>query len=396
MSNKIKLAVMFGGRAVEHEISIITAIQLISAIDFNKYDVSPVYIAPNGKWYSGEDLLDKSIYKSFSKNIEKLAEVTLLPKPGEKGLTILSKNSKYKDINYKSGSTLPIDVYFPAFHGEYGEDGCLQGLLEMADVTYVGNGVTAASIAMNKHLCKGVLKSAGIPSLPSCVINKFDFLHNSENNINEILSIEGLSSFPLFVKPCNRGSSVGISKAENEDELLSSLLNVFKYDLQAIIEPFVADMFEINVAVIDDNELIASVVEIPYSDSGILSYEDKYMTGGSKKTSESLGMADLARAIDPDSLSDDIKNQVIGYALKAYKTLNCSGNGRFDFMYNNSNSEIYFNELNPVPGSLAFYLWIKSKPPLLYTEVLDKMINAAIRNKKEKLSLESFIGFKAI
>ena len=351
MTKKLNVAVMFGGRAVEHEISIISALQLIKALDYRKYNIIPVYIDPKGHWYQGEDLLNKKIYKYFHKYKNQLNRVTLLPEPNLPGLCIKKQNEAVNTIVKNNEKFIPVDVFFPAFHGEIGEDGALQGLFEMASVCHTGGNVTTSSCAMNKHICKLMLKSAGIPVLPGFLVDKFDYLNNSK--IVDLLESEKGLGYPLFIKPCSRGSSVGIAKAENRQELENALISVFKYDTQALVEPFQAEMFEINIAVLDSDPPRTSVVEIPHSDSGVLSYEDKYMTGGSKKDgTESSGMADLARSINPKDLSQELKDKAKEYALKAFNLLKC--NGRFDFMYVEKDKELYFNELNPLPGSLPF------------------------------------------
>ncbi len=388
VNSKLNLAVMFGGRSVEHEISIISALQMIKALDDSKYNVIPVYIAPDGKWYTGLKLLEKSIYPKFNSFRDIVEEVTLLPQPRLPGLRKLSKTR---------AEYIPIDVYFPVFHGENGEDGNLQGLFEMAEVNYTGFGLLSAALCMNKHICKMVLRSAGVPVLGGECVWKFDFINNPDAVLDQILANAELQNFPIFVKPCNRGSSVGIAKAEDRDSLLRALLNVFKYDLQALIEPFMGKMFEINIAVCGSgSDVKTSVVEIPQSDSGVLSYEDKYMRSGTKKNPDSQGMASLTRVINPQDLDPAVTEKVKQIAKTAFKALNASGNVRIDFMHDNNTGNIYLNELNALPGSLAFYLWAETTPEVLYTDLLDELIQIAINQGSQKASLERFIGFKAL
>lgn len=377
IDSKLNLAIMFGGRCVEHEISVISALQMIKALDDRKYTVIPVYIAPDGKWYTGEILLDRSIYRRFNSLKSKLQQVTMFPEPGESCLRILKSNQK-----------IPVDVFFPIFHGEYGEDGCMQGLFELADVSYTGFGVMASAVTMNKYITKLALRSIGVPVLDAQVIKKFEFLKNSEVNLT--------LDYPVFVKPCNRGSSVGISKARNKEELRQSLLNVFKYDLEALIEPLLEEMFEINVAVLDALPAITSAVEIPHTDTGLLSYEEKYMRPGTKKSGESEGMASLTRVINPKDLNPETEQAVRDYAIKTFQELGFSGNCRIDFMYDTKQSKLYLTEVNPLPGSLAFYLWAESNPELLYTDLIDQIIEAALRQKRYKASLSRFIGLRAL
>lgn len=387
------VAVLFGGRSVEHEISIITGLELINAMDVLRYDPLPVYIAPNGRWYTGEELFEQSFYRGLPDSLERLEEVTLLPTPGLGGLTRLRTGLSRR-------STIAVDVFLPAFHGQYGEDGCIQGLFEMADVAYTSSEVLPSAVAMNKYFCKKILESHGIPVLPSVTVNKSDATRGEglSGLRRKILSTPGLD-YPLFVKPCNLGSSVGIGRAKDDSELNSALAKVFKYDLVAIIEPCVTNIFEINISVLDGDDPIASVVEIPASSGGTLTYEEKYMRGGGKKkggASRARGMASLARVIDPESLGAEMKAAVTDYAVRAYRTLDCSGVVRFDFIVDGSKNEIYFNELNPLPGSFAYYLWAKSKPRRLYTEVLTTIIERAKVRRSRKAALQRDIGFKAL
>jgi D-alanine-D-alanine ligase len=383
------VAVLFGGRSAEHEISIITALQAISAIDTLRYDVLPIYVHPNGKWYLGDALLEKSFYRGLPDNLSKVQEVTLLPDPSIGGVVPVSKGTlSFKDV-------YPIDIYFMSFHGQYGEDGCVQGLLEMADTAYTGGGVLASSVAMNKYQCKMFLKEHGIPVLPGVLVTHKQVLNSLTDTQKRILATPGLEQFPLFVKPCNLGSSIGISVANDLPSLNAALAKVFRYDSEAIVEPCVTHLLEINIAVLDADPPIASVVEIPMASGQALTYEDKYLRGGKTKGG-SDGMASLTRVIDPKDLDPTIKKNVIDYALKSFSLLGCSGIGRFDFIVDTSTGKLYFNELNSIPGSLAFYLWEKCTPPLFYTEILNRIFTRAQQRKTERAYLQRDIGFKAL
>jgi D-alanine-D-alanine ligase len=387
-NSKIKMAVMFGGRSAEHEISIITGLQAIQAIDPCRYEIIPVYIAQNGKWYTGESLLDKAFYKVMEDNLSRIQEVVLLPDPSARGLTILGK---------KKHSTIPLDACFLAFHGQYVEDGCLQGLLELADLPYTGCGVVASALAMDKYHCKMLFKAHGIPVLPAVTVHKKMAAEDLIKTQYHILNHPGLERFPLFVKPNSLGSSIGISPATDEKGLHAALAKAFRFDEIAIVEPYLSNLIEINVSVLDGDPPQASVVEIPLSyDGRTLTFEDKYLRGGSKTAGKSEGMASLTRIIDPPHLDPAIKKQVSDFALKGFSLLRCSGVVRFDFMFDKDTGNLYFNELNPIPGSLSFYLWEKSSPPLLYTELINRMVETAFKRKEEQLSLHRNLGFKAI
>lgn len=390
MKEQIKnLAVLFGGRSVEHEISVITALQLINVLDVERYRPIPVYIAQSGRWYTGEALLNKEFYKKLPASLSQVQEVTLLPVPRIGGLTVLQPK--------KHGEVIPIDIYFLAFHGTYGEDGCIQGLMEMADVAYTGCGVLSAALGMNKYQCKTHLSANGIPVLPATVVHRDEGRKSLTEVRDRILSTPGLEQFPLFVKPCNLGSSIGISVASDIAGLNAALVNTFRYDAQAIVEPCVKDILEINVAVLEDDEPVASVVEMPVSTSGVLTYEDKYLRGeGNKQAGESQGMASLTRVIDPKDLNLELKQAAIEYALKAFKVLGCSGVARIDFIIDSTTDKIYFNEINTLPGSLSFYLWVKSEPPLLYTELLNRIIERAEMRQRTKVALRRNEGLRAL
>ncbi len=390
MKEQIKnLAVLFGGRSVEHEISVITALQLINVLDVERYRPIPVYIAQSGRWYTGEALLNKEFYKKLPASLSQVQEVTLLPVPRIGGLTVLQPK--------KPGEVIPVDIYFLAFHGTYGEDGCIQGLMEMADVAYTGCGVLSAALGMNKYQCKTHLAAHGIPVLPATVVHRDEGRKSLTAVRDRILSTPGLEQFPLFIKPCNLGSSIGISVASDIAGLNAALVNTFRYDSQAIVEPCVKDILEINVAVLEDDEPVASVVEMPVSTSGVLTYEDKYLRGeGNKQAGESQGMASLTRVIDPKDLNVELKQAAIEYALKAFKVLGCSGVARIDFIIDSTTAQIYFNEINTLPGSLSFYLWVKSEPPLLYTELLNRIIERAEMRQRTKVALRRNEGLRAL
>jgi D-alanine-D-alanine ligase len=359
---KKNLAVLFGGRSVEHEISVITAIQLMNVIDVTQYDIIPVYIAQTGRWYVGDNLLDKNFYRRLPGSLKEAQEVALLPIAGSKGLTYLRADCT--DI-------LAIDIYFLAFHGTFGEDGCIQGMLEMADATYTGCGVLPAALGMNKYQCKMMLKASGIPVLPAAMIDRRDAQKSLASVREQIFATPGLEQLPLFVKPCNLGSSIGIGVAKDERTLNACLVNTFRYDSHAIVEPCVKEILEINVSVLEDDEITASVIEMPVSLSGVLTF-------------------------DPPDLDPAMKQAALDYAKQAFKVLGCSGVSRIDFIIDASSNQLYFNEINTLPGSLSFYLWVKSNPPLLYTELLNRIIRQAEKRQVTKLALKRQEGMRAL
>lgn len=397
---KTKVAVIFGGRSVEHEISVISALQLMLAIDTERYEVTPVYVAPDGVWYTGSELLERSFYKKVPAALSSLQEVTLLPRPGIGGLTKVSRNqgSLLSTLSQTfEESVIPVDCFLPVFHGQYGEDGCMQGLFELAGIPYTGSNVTASALTMNKYTCKMYLQALGVPVLPALVVLRDDAREGIGEVVRWVAEQEGFTTFPLFVKPCNLGSSIGVSKVAEEKDLAAALAKVFRYDTAALIEPCVTDIMEVNVSVrLVDGHAECSVVEIPVSQSGVLSYEEKYLRDGGKKTGPSQGMASLTRVIDPQDLDSSIKESVLRYGQHAFSLLGCSGVARLDFIVDLATGSVYFNELNPFPGSCAFYLWAKSHPRVLYTKLIDDMIQSAFSTFATGAMLERNIGLKAL
>jgi D-alanine-D-alanine ligase len=395
-----KIAVLFGGRSAEHEISIMSAIQAMDALDVTRYEIIPVYIAQSGRWYTGQQLRKIDFYKRLAGALSELQEVTILPKPEGSCLQIVSEEAGLSRIFARQPKQIAVDVFLPVFHGQFGEDGCIQGLFEMAEVAYAGSPVLASAVAMNKYHCKMFLSAHGIPVLPGVLIQRerdqFDLMAACER----VLATKGFDLYPLFVKPVNLGSSVGVSRAENRAELAAAIAKVFQVDAEALIEPCVQKLMEINVSVIEGEvRPEVSVVEIPVASGGFLSYEDKYLREGKGKkgpSSQAQGMAGLTRVIDPQDLDPAYRDRVRRYAAEAYTALGCSGIVRFDFMVDLSKGELYFNELNPIPGSLSFYLWEKSHPPRLFSDILDRVIEGAERRYRSKKELKRDLGFKAL
>ena len=397
MTKRLKIAVLFGGRSVEHEISVISGLQLMLAIDPDKYDVTPVYIAPSGRWYTGTDLLDRAFYKNVPSSLATLQEVTLLPKPNVGGLLRLGGTLAHaaRALAHDS-SVIPIDLFLPVFHGQYGEDGCLQGLFELANVPYTGSNVPSSAITMNKYLCKMYLKVHDIPVLPALPIERADAMKDITGITEWITAQDGFTAFPLFVKPCNLGSSIGVTRVTTRDELPGALAKVFKYDTMALVEPCVSNIMEINVSIRDHQGAQASVVEIPVSQSGVLSYEEKYLRDGGKKNGPSQGMASLTRVIDPPDLDSDLRDRVITLGKRAFSLLGCSGVARLDFIVDLATGALYFNELNSFPGSCSFYLWVRSQPRILYTQLIDEMIETALKTFSINSALNRDIGLQAL
>lgn len=399
LGKREKILVAYGGKSVEHEISVITALQAMQSLDPLKYEIIPLYISPRGSWHTGKALLERRFYKNWQENLNKTQEVTCLPSSTFEGLYPIK--NKTVDLS----SPIHVDVALMAFHGQYGEDGCLQALFECAAIPYTGSPVTAAALAMNKHLCKDVVSRCGISTLAAYLITRErlrseGLKFHTEQAINSLKNslASADAPWPLFVKPNNLGSSIGVGRAHNLQELEGAIAHALRYDHEVLIEPCLDNLMEINVSVLDGDPVRASVVEIPVATSKVLSYEDKYLRGGKGKmsSSPSQGMAGLTRKIDPKDLDPSIQKQAQDWAIEAFKALGCSGVVRIDFMFDLTKGQLYFNELNTIPGSLAFYLWEKSHPRLLYPELLSNIINRAKERMAQHLCSERQIEFKAL
>lgn len=376
---KIKVAVLFGGKSVEHEVSIISALQAISNMDTNKYQIIPIYITKSNDFYYGQDLGDIKQYKDLKKLLNKSTQITFV-----------NKNNKHYIAKTKGslfGNTLieDFDVAFPITHGTNVEDGALQGYLTTLSIPFVGCNVLSSAIGMDKYVMKVLLKHAGFPVLDCLRFISQDY----QEPAKMIKQIEKTFKYPLIVKPVNLGSSVGISKAKNKEELENSLDLAFKFANTVLVEPAVVNLREINCSVLGDrDEAKASVCEEPVMSKEILSYSDKYMNDGKGASKKSSGMASLKRKI-PADIDKKTEEKIKDIAIRAFQYLDCAGVGRIDFLMDSKTGEIWFNEINTIPGSLSFYLW--EPAGLKYKDMLDKLIKLAIkRDRNEEAIMYSF------
>lgn len=390
--SKKTVAVFMGGRSLEHDVSILTGLQVIKSINRKKYKVLPVYLDRDGTWWCGKKLADRRNYSVTRELKRDLQKVELPSSTNFKGKPYLRTMSK--GIFSRGGKKVYFDVAFPTFHGTKGEDGAIQGLFEFAQVPYTGPRVLNSSAYINKSFAKEVCKSAGIPVLSETIVYKPDTGKNI--SIKKLLKDKKIK-FPVCVKPCNLGSSIGVNKAENTKELHSALLEVFQIDNAAVIEPFVKNLVEYNVAVTKaiDGKVRTSVIERPMTKGEMLDFANKYRGGGKKcgakkmKTPKSEGMASTVREINPKSLNKKQKALIEESAKKAFVAVLGCGTPRIDFYCNKRTGKIWLNEINTIPGSLAFYLWEASKPKVSFTKLLDALIEEAfIENRKSNMSLD--------
>jgi len=366
---KIKVAVMFGGKSVEHEVSVISALQAIANMDKDKYDIIPVYITKQNEMYIGEDIGNIDAYKNIDNLLKNSQRVIMVNDAGQ--VKLISYPMKL----FKKPVEINIDVAFPIVHGTNVEDGTLQGYLKTLGIPFVGCDVTASALGMDKYYMKAVLKDCGIPVLDCLVFTTSDY-----KNIDKIIEyIEKNFSYPVIVKPVNLGSSVGIKMANDRNELISAIDDAFLYANRILVEHGIKNLREINCSVLGDaNEAVASECEEPLRNAEILSYEDKYLSnakGGSK------GMASVSRKI-PAEISQELREEIRSMAVKSFKHLGCNGVARIDFIIDEDTGNLYFNEINTIPGSLAFYLWEPVGVP--YKELLSRLIDLALKRKREE------------
>ena len=384
----IKLGVIFGGKTVEHEVSIISAVQAMNKMDNTKYEIIPIYITKDMEWYTGEMLKDIEVYQDLSLLKRYAKNVILIRK---KGRFVLQSQGFFKR------EIKELDLAFPIVHGTNMEDGVLQGYLKTIGIPFVGSDVLASAIAQDKVIQKQIFQNIELPMTDYIWFYDSEYLEDSESIIKKVKKI----GYPVIVKPASLGSSVGIATAKNEEELKDKIEDAINYDNKIIVEEMVKNLTEVNISVLGNYEKQdLSVIEEVMSDNDLLTFEDKYINGGKKGSSK--GMLSATRKI-PAEISEKQQTEVRDIATKAFKALNSRGNVRIDFLVDKKTKKVYINEVNSCPGSLAFYLW----EPLNidYTELLDNMINIAIKDYKKKMNktssfdsniLQGFAGAKGL
>ena len=387
----IKLGVIFGGPTVEHEVSVISAVQAMKSLDTEKYDIYPIYIAKDRTWYTGKMLMDIDIYRDFD-NLKRFA----------KKIVLVNKNGSFilKTLGTISKTVTDLDVVLPIVHGNNMEDGTIQGYLEMVGIPYVGSGIIGSSLGQDKVIMKQVFSSVGIPVVPYVWFFDYQYYENKEEIKKDVSKLD----YPVIVKPATLGSSVGISFVKEEKDLFKAIEEAITYDRKIVIEKAVTNLVEVNCSVLGSYEKMeASVLEEVMSTKEFLTYQDKYV-GSSKVKGKipngSKGMASASRII-PARLDSDTTLKIQNIAKDAFMALNLSGVCRIDFLVDGKTNKVYINEPNTIPGSLSFYLWEKSGKS--YTDLLDEMITIAIKdykNKSKKVTtfdtniLSSFNGLK--
>ncbi len=372
---KTTVAFIFGCRSVEHEVSIISAVQAMRAVNRVKYDVLPIYVTKTGEMYTSDKMLEIEPFRDMKTLIAESEPVTMIKSGNDVVVHFL------KQKMFKKKEDIVINVAFPVVHGTNCEDGTLQGYLEFLGLPYVGCDVLSSAVGMDKAVFKYVMQAAGLPVL-DC--NCFYAREYSENREAIIESAEKEIGYPMIVKPVNLGSSVGISKAKDRAALIDAIELAVSFSDRVLIEHAVTAIREINCSVVGDtDECSASVCEEPFMNDEILSYEDKYI-GGGKSSGNAKGMASLARKI-PADISEEKSNEIRELACKVFKALGAAGVVRIDFIIDTESDKVYVNEVNTIPGSLSFYLWEKTDLP--YEKLIDKLISLAFRRSRNRENL---------
>ena len=383
MISKIRAGVFFGGPSVEHEVSVITAMQAMQAMDPQRYQVIPVYVTKTGDFYTGEHLSSLESYRNIPAALEKAKRVTLQ----KEGNTVCLMLAKQKPFG--SSVVSALDVALPIFHGTGGEDGTMQAHFERLGLPYTGPDVTSSAIGMDKWASKAMFKLHGVPCVEGVKLRRSEYFADPEG---AAARIEKEIGYPAIIKPYNLGSSVGIHKCRDRVSLLEGLEDAFLYSQAVLAERAVQNLREINCAVLgDDDEARASVCEEPLNATDILTYADKYQSGGKSakggsKSGGSEGMRSLARVV-PADLPEETTRRVQELAIQAFRAIGACGCSRIDFLLDDKTGELFANEINTIPGSLAFYLWEKTDLP--FPALMDELVRLALKRQRDRSMLHT-------
>lgn len=365
---KTNIGVFFGGRSTEHEISVISASQAMNAINRDKYDVTPIYITKDGRWFTGNALLDVANYRDIPGLLKKCTQVYMEP--------VFDDYNLYRRERKLIGNPVvaKLDIAIPVLHGSNGEDGVFQGVLDSIGIPYAGCNVLSSANGMDKVTMKMILQACNVPVVDyEWFTEKEWFAHQQE----KIKAVEEHLGYPVIVKPANLGSSVGIGEARNREELIAKVEDAVRYSNRIIVEHMVQNLKEINCSVLGDfDEFETSVCEEPIKSGEILSYEDKYMGG----TKGAKGMQASSKRI-PADLPEATSEKIRFLAGETFRVLSCHGVSRVDVMIDADNGNIYVNEINTIPGSLSYYLWEATGIP--FQTLMERLVSLALKRKRE-------------
>lgn len=365
------LIIAFGGVSPEHEVSVLSAMQVIASLKDTQYEIVPLYISKSGRWLTGSPLLELENYQDLDGLIDQATACTFAH--DELGKAVLLETEKAGF--FSSPQSYPIHAVIPAFHGSEGENGSFQGTCEMYNIPYAGSSVFASSLGMDKVKAKDICQVHDIP-----VVEGFDF-YESEwvKDQKSILNFAKQVGYPVIVKPVTLGSSIGVVKAEQKNELVEAVETAFRYDENLMVEKAITPLMEINCSVLGNGtDLKTSVCERPLGTDETLSFEDKYQSeNGSQK-----GMASADREI-PADISDELTQKIQSLSTKIFNLFRASGIARLDFLINSDTEELYFNEINTIPGSFSFYLWEESGMNM--QELMLDLVDIAIERHQKKV-----------
>ncbi|MCI8347283.1 MAG: D-alanine--D-alanine ligase [Bacilli bacterium] len=377
---KIKVGVIYGGETVEHEVSVISAIQAMNKMDQEKYEVIPIYITKNREWYTGEMLKDIEIYE----------DLNLIKKYG-KNVVLYYNRGAYVLQNKKFPRSIvtDIDIVFPVMHGTNGEDGVIQGYLQAIGIPFVGSDVYSSVVGQDKVYMKNIFESESLPITKYTWFYDYDYKNDRDDVMKRIKKLK----YPMIIKPSTTGSSIGIKVVDNDNELVDAIDNAIQYDNKIVVEEVVENLKEVNISVVGnyEHQNLSEIEEVLSADK-FLTYDEKYIGGGKGKLKGSVkrpiktaskGMASATRKV-PAEVTKKLKVEVESIATKAFKSLGSSGVCRIDFLIDEKAKKVYINEINSIPGSLAFYLW--EAKGVRFTELLDDVINIGVKDYKKRVS----------
>ena len=368
---KIKVGVIFGGETVEHEVSIITAVQAMEQINKDKYEIVPIYISKDRIWYTGKMLMDIDVYQDFN-SLKRYAKEVVLTKTKEGFILQSTKGLFRRTIE-------SIDVAFPIVHGNNAEDGTLQGYLDSVGIPYVGSRVLGSALGQDKVIMKQIFKDTKLPIVDYIWFFDSEYADDCDSIFEKVEKL----GYPVIVKPATLGSSVGITYVKDDNSLANAIEEAMKYDVKVVVEKAVPNLVEVNCSVVGNySHQEASVIEEVTSDEEFLTFADKYIGGSKGKLKgASKGMASASRII-PARISKDLEEKIKETSKAAFKALNLSGVCRIDYLIDKKTNKFYINEPNTIPGSLSFYLWEPTGKKYMY--LLDELITLAIKDYKNR------------
>ncbi|MFO8099482.1 MAG: D-alanine--D-alanine ligase family protein [Salinibacter sp.] len=390
-TDRLNVGVALGGVAPEHEVSIISALQAAAALDRDRYRPVPLYIAKDGRWYTGDPLLEINTYQDLESVLDEAVPVALAPTPHGRLEVVEDRTAGAFQRFARPRRRIPVDVMLLGLHGGAGEDGGLQGLCETFNVPYTSTGVFGSALGMDKVMSKRLCREAGIPVVDFVALREREWAYNEEDGLDRCEEEVG---YPMIVKPARCGSSIGIARADDRASLDAAIEEAFRYDDKIVVERAVDALREVNCSVLGDaHTATPSVLEepLPSDEEEVLSFQDKYMrdeAGGAKQGNGAKtggespgGMASLDRIV-PAELSDERTEAIQRLAVRLFHLFECAGVVRIDFIIDEATNTLYFNEINTIPGSFSFYLWKPSGVP--FDELMERLIEIAQRRHREQ------------